>query len=101
MSFSHVREDLTNVNLAQLKNSDIDSEHSSPDKVSSAAVSPTKPIKLFENLHFIVSYSKYKRIPMSNDSDQGTDNEINQRKYTLKIIHYFYNVYLIIIVLNS
>jgi len=87
-SFSHVREDLTNVNLAQLKNSDIDSEHSSPDKVTSAAVSPTaKPIKLFENLHFIVSYSKYKRIPMSNDSDQGTDNEINQRKYTLKIIH--------------
>ncbi|XP_022165129.1 uncharacterized protein LOC111030092 isoform X2 [Myzus persicae] len=83
--FDHVREDLTNVNLAQLKNSDIDSEHSSPDKISSAVVSPTtKPVKLFENLHFIVSYSKYKRIPMSNDSDQGTDNEINQHSQYFK-----------------
>jgi len=85
--FSHVREDLTNINLAQLKNSDIDSEHSSPDKISSAVVSPSaKSIKLFENLHFIVSYSKYKRIPMTNDSD-GTDSEINQRMYTTKTIH--------------
>lgn len=87
MLFSHVREDLTSVNLAQLKNSDIDSEHSSPDKISSAVVSPsTKSMKLFENLHFIVSYSKYKRIPMTNDSD-GTDSEINQRMYTTKIVH--------------
>lgn len=87
-----------NVNLAKLKNSDIDSEHSSPDKITSAVVSPpAKSIKLFENLHFIVSYSKYKRIPMTNDSDQGTDNEINQREYTIKILHKFYNVYLIIL----
>ncbi|XP_060877211.1 uncharacterized protein LOC132950036 isoform X2 [Metopolophium dirhodum] len=82
--FDHVREDLTNVNLAQLKNSDIDSEHSSPDKISSAVVSPSaKSIKLFENLHFIVSYSKYKRIPMTNDSD-GTDSEINQHSRYFK-----------------
>ncbi|XP_003246625.1 uncharacterized protein LOC100168759 isoform X2 [Acyrthosiphon pisum] len=77
--FDHVREDLTNVNLSQLKNSDIDSEHSSPDKICSKVVSPSaKSIKIFENLHFIVSYSKYKRMPMANESD-GTDSEINQR----------------------
>lgn len=88
MLYSHVREDLTNVNMAQLKNSDIDSEYSSPDKISRTVVSPpNKSIKLFENSHFIISYSKYKRIPMSNDSDQGTDHEINQRKYKIKIIH--------------
>jgi hypothetical protein len=74
--------------MAQLKNSDIDSEYSSPDKISRTVVSPpNKSIKLFENLHFIISYSKYKRIPMANDSDQCTDNEINQRKYKIKIIH--------------
>jgi len=96
--FSHIREDLTNVNMAQLKNSDIDSEHSSPDKINRTIVSPTnKSTKLFENLHFIISYSKYKRIPMSNDSDQGTDSGLNQRKFKTKIIHLLYNVFLIIL----
>lgn len=83
--FDHVREDLTNVNMAQLKNSDIDSEYSSPDKSSRTVVSPpNKSIKIFENSHFIISYSKYKRIPMSNDSDQGTDYEINQHSHYFK-----------------
>jgi len=83
--FDHTREDLTNVNMAQLKNSDIDSEYSSPDKISRTVVSPpNKSIKLFENLHFIISYSKYKRIPMANDSDQGTDHEINQHSHYFK-----------------
>ncbi|XP_027841862.1 uncharacterized protein LOC114123171 [Aphis gossypii] len=83
--FDHVREDLTNVNMAQLKNSDIDSEYSSPDKINRTVVSPpNKSIKIFENSHFIISYSKYKRIPMSNDSDQGTDHEINQHSHYFK-----------------
>ncbi|XP_060836093.1 uncharacterized protein LOC132918692 [Rhopalosiphum padi] len=83
--FDHTREDLTNVNMAQLKNSDIDSEYSSPDKINRTVVSPpNKSIKLFENLHFIISYSKYKRIPMANDSDQCTDNEINQHSHYFK-----------------
>ncbi|CAH1721580.1 unnamed protein product [Aphis gossypii] len=83
--FDHVREDLTNVNMAQLKNSDIDSEYSSPDKINRTVLSPpNKSIKIFENSHFIISYSKYKRIPMSNDSDQGTDHEINQHSHYFK-----------------
>lgn len=84
--FSHVREDLTNVNMSQLKNSDIDSEHSSPDKISRVIVSPVnKSLTLFKNLHFIISYAKYKRIPMSNDSE-GTDNDNHQRKFKIALV---------------
>lgn len=74
--------------MNQLKNSDIDSEHSSPDKnLQSVTKEPlvTKSIKVFKDLHFVLSYAKYKRIPML-DSDQGSDNEFSLRKSIVKNI---------------
>lgn len=80
--FSIIREDLTNVDMSQIRNSDIDSEHFSPDKTNFIIKSPTnKSIKVFKDLHFVLSYAKYKRIPMANDSsDQGTDHDASYSK---------------------
>jgi len=89
--FSHIREDLTTVNMNQLKNSDIDSEHSSPDKTQSIMMSPINKIKIFKDLHFVLSYAKYKRIPM-HDSDQGTDNEFLLRKSTIICLKYIKDI---------
>lgn len=65
--------------MGQLKSSDIDSEHSSPDKISRVIKSPIdKSKKVFTGLNFVLSYAKYKRIPMANDSDlSSTENENN------------------------
>lgn len=85
--FSHIREDLTNVNMSQLRSSDIDSEHSSPDKINRIVKSPIdKSKKVFTGLNFVLSYAKYKRMPMTNDSDPGnTDNELPTSKLKLII----------------
>lgn len=64
--------------MRKLKNSDIDSEYSSPDKDSTIVKSPTLnnkgSLKVFEGLFFGLSYAKYKRPPM-NDSDQSFEND--------------------------
>lgn len=89
--FSHIREDLTTVNMYQLRNSDVDSEHSSPDKTPCIMMSPVNKIKLFNGLHFVLSYAKYKRIPM-HDSDQGTDNEFSLRKLIIICLKYIKDI---------
>jgi len=74
--FDLIREDLTTVNMSQNRNTDIDSEHLSPDKTARTVKSPiSKSIKVFKDLHFVLSYAKYKRIPMTTDSEQGTDHD--------------------------
>lgn len=84
-NFSYIREDLSTVNMHQLRNTDIDSEHSTPDKCNHRVVktSPNKSTKVFKDLHMVLSYAKYKRIPMCNDSDQSTDNELSLSKFTI------------------
>lgn len=63
--------------MGQLRNSEIDSEHSSPEKHDSPFKVPINDkIKVFANLHFIVSYAKFKRIPTCDESDQSTDSEV-------------------------
>lgn len=74
--------------MGQLRNSEIDSEHSSPEKNDSLFKIPVNDnIKVFENLHFIISYAKFKRIPTCNDSDQSTDSEV-LKSWLKKMIMY-------------
>lgn len=82
---SRLREELNAVNMRQLRNTDIDSEHSTPDKCNHRVVKtpPNKSTKVFKDLHVVLSYAKYKRIPMCNDSDQSTDNELSLSKFTI------------------
>lgn len=66
--------------MSQLRSSDIDSEHSTPEKGISGIKSPnSKSIQIFKDLHFILSYAKFKRIPMV-DSDVDHDSEFSLRK---------------------
>lgn len=63
--------------MHQLRNTDIDSENSSPDKVDCETITPNKSLEVFKDLHMVLSYAKYKRIPMCSDSDQSVDNELS------------------------
>lgn len=70
--------------MHQLRNTDIDSEHSTPEKCNVIIKTPpNKSAKVFKDLHFVLSYAKYKRIPMCNDSDHSTDNEWSLSKFTI------------------
>ncbi|XP_050547040.1 TP53-binding protein 1-like isoform X2 [Daktulosphaira vitifoliae] len=77
--FDHIREELTTVDMFHLKDSQIDSDHSSVEKspIKIDCNESTKIVKVFSNLSFVISYSKYKRRPMPNDSDQSSDNEFD------------------------
>lgn len=75
--------------MSEIRNSDIDSEHLSPDKTVGTIKSPIrKSIKVFKDLHFVISYAKYKRIPMTNDSDQSTDHDASYSKLKINLILY-------------
>lgn len=71
--------------MHKLRNTDIDSEHSSPEaaSISHEVKSSGKTIQVFKDLHMILSYAKYKRIPMCNDSDQSTDNELSLSEFKI------------------
>lgn len=74
--------------MSQLRSSEIDSEHSTPEKGGICGIkSPnSKSIQIFKDLHFILSYAKFKRTPMV-DSDVDHDSEFSLRKLKIICVH--------------
>ncbi|XP_050428098.1 TP53-binding protein 1-like [Adelges cooleyi] len=73
--FEDNREDVCTIDMSKLNDSQIDSEYSSAESVTKIDCNEnTKIKKVFSNLNFVITYSKYKRRPMPDDSDKSSED---------------------------